>query len=560
MESPAVIAEPASKRDSVGPQSVAAVLRGFQSANRGCRTPRGVGDRSANPQIAVRFAPPPAGSGLSLGSGPRIPGRRAQSGHEAADGSLPSHFCASARWRLLFPGDGSSLGESAANWAAARGTANPSQGWDSHARYSAGSCSVRAGRCPRCDPVSTEPSSRAESAAPARSSRPKVEVVAAPGASSVPSVRRSQSQRDEGRRRAAGTLPQTLVCKAQPRRALGARSRSASSRPGGRRRPRLTAGLLLPLLLLASKARARAPRGSCPSPTAPGRRARGLGGPGVPRGRCPAPGDILRPGSVQVVALGAEAPRAPGGLWSATGFSTGLFPAAAAASGHTHPRGHSKDQSCNDQGPENPRRGEVTFPGLPPARPLPPQRHAWLRRWETLLMPRGWGGVPDDRLTSSGPRQARLRDLEGQGNGRAVCIRSNSDQSGPSFGLKAPSGRLCLQRSLPSPPFILHFSPTDGSLCAHFTSASISLVEPPHSKGTASLANTWNAPLSPSQPDMRAQARPQRAPSSYAPLRHLASRPGSSAKSKCTKVTESEKEPGNGFHEPYFLFGARWDM
>lgn len=38
-----------------------------------------------NPQIAVRLAPPPASSGLRLGSGPRIRDRRAQRGHEAAD-------------------------------------------------------------------------------------------------------------------------------------------------------------------------------------------------------------------------------------------------------------------------------------------------------------------------------------------------------------------------------------------------------------------------------------------------------------------------------------------
>nr|BAC33483.1 unnamed protein product [Mus musculus] len=61
------------------------VLRGFQPGGRGCRTPRDAGNRSADTQKAVRLASPPASSRLRLGSGRRIPDRRALSGHEAAD-------------------------------------------------------------------------------------------------------------------------------------------------------------------------------------------------------------------------------------------------------------------------------------------------------------------------------------------------------------------------------------------------------------------------------------------------------------------------------------------
>lgn len=413
MESPDVIAEPTSRRDGVGQQSVAAVLRGFQPANRGCRTPRGVGDRSANPQIAVRFAPPPAGCGLRLGSGPRIPDRRAQSGREAADGSLPSHFAASARWLLLFPGAGSSLGESAANRAAARGTGDPSQGWDSHARYSVGSCSPRAGALPALRPGVHG----AEQ--PRRVRGPCAELPAEGGGGG-------------GSRGFFGSFcpEEPVLARRGPPEGRGDTATDTclpASAPARARRSEQVR------LLAAGWAATPAPHSRAPPSAPPPRRqSLGTGSPGfLPRSRRArargwGPGTAWRaarevpgswrhpsPGSVRVVALGAEAPRAPGGLWSATGFSAGLLPAAAAASGHTHPRSHSKNQS--DRGPEYPRRGEATFPGLPRTRPLPPQRHAWLRRRETLLMPRGWGGVPDDRLRSSGPRQARLRDLEGQG-------------------------------------------------------------------------------------------------------------------------------------------------
>lgn len=80
------------------------------------------------------------------------------------------------------------------------------------------------------------------------------------------------------------------------------------------------------------------------------------------------------------MALSVEASCAPRGLSSSTGFSTGLFPASAAASGHWHSHDLSKNRSCYYGGPEYPPHKEVTFLGLLSARPLPPQRHAWLRR------------------------------------------------------------------------------------------------------------------------------------------------------------------------------------
>lgn len=124
----------------------------------------------------------------------------------------------------------------------------------------------------------------------------------------------------------------------------------------------------------------RHPGVPCLSPLGSERRAPGSGRPGAPRGRRLAPGDILRPRSDRVAALGDEAPCAPGGLLSATGFSSGLFPAAAAASGHVCPHGYTRKTVLATTGdPSTLRRGGVTFPGLTPARPLPPQRHAWPR-------------------------------------------------------------------------------------------------------------------------------------------------------------------------------------
>ncbi|XP_021077466.1 uncharacterized protein LOC110338455 [Mus pahari] len=148
------------------------------------------------------------------------------------------------------------------------------------------------------------------------------------------------------------------------------------------------------------------------------------------------PGDILHPRSDQVVALGAEAPCAPGGLSSSTGFSTGLFPASAAASGHAHPRDQTKKRSCYYGGPEYPPRKEVTFPGLPSARPLPPQRHAWPRRRGNSTDAQRMG-VPDDRVMSSRLKQARLRDLEGQGQQSSLCQLQQRPIC-PLFWIKSP--------------------------------------------------------------------------------------------------------------------------
>lgn len=83
-------------------------------------------------------------------------------------GSLRSHFCSSARWFLLFPGDGSSQERALQTGRQLAAPATPPRGGDSHARSSVRSCSVGAGALPALRPRVHEPSSRAESAAPTR--------------------------------------------------------------------------------------------------------------------------------------------------------------------------------------------------------------------------------------------------------------------------------------------------------------------------------------------------------------------------------------------------------
>lgn len=194
MGSPAVIAESAFRRNGVSPQPAAAVLRGFQPVGRGYRTPWGRGGPFSTPPN--RGAPGPAASKLLAEPLLRPPDLRPPRpegtlGCRPHAGSLRSHFCASARWLLLLPGGGSSQGRALQTGRQLAAPATPPRGGDSHARYSVRSSSIRAGRCPHGDPAST---SRAAAPCPspfARGSRPRVEA-AAPGASSVPSVRRSQ--------------------------------------------------------------------------------------------------------------------------------------------------------------------------------------------------------------------------------------------------------------------------------------------------------------------------------------------------------------------------------
>lgn len=318
-------------------------------------------------------------------------------------GQVPS---TPSRWRIL-------PGESAANWEAARGTGNPSQGWGQPRALFYQELFGKSRALPARRPRVHEPSSRAVSAAlctglPAEGGGGGSRGFLGSFCPEEPALARRGPPEGRG-----DTATDTCLQGSAPARARrSAPSRSASSRPGGRRRPRLTAGLLLLLLLFATEAGVPAPRGPCLSPLGPESRARGLGRPDASRGRRLAPGDILRPRSDWVIALCAEAPCAPRGLRSATGFSSGLFLAAAAASGHAHPHGHSPNHFCNYREPEYPRRGDVTFPGLPPIRLLPPQRHAWPRCWEnsTDVQRKGWNAG-----WQSDEQRPRLRELEGQG-------------------------------------------------------------------------------------------------------------------------------------------------
>lgn len=198
MGSPAVIAESAFGRDGVSPQPAAAVLRGFQPGDRGYRTPSGAGDRSADPPN--RGAPGPAASKL-----PAAPGLRPVDPRSPRPGSggdtrlrtprrLPPEpllrlgqvASTPSPWRIL-------PGESAANWEAARGTGNPSQGWG---QPRALFCQELFGKSRGAARAATP---RPRAVQPCRVRRPlhrggsgpRVEA-AAPGASSVPSARRSQ--------------------------------------------------------------------------------------------------------------------------------------------------------------------------------------------------------------------------------------------------------------------------------------------------------------------------------------------------------------------------------
>lgn len=142
----------------------------------------------------MRLALPPASYRLRLGSGPRIPDRRAQRGHEAADPTpAPSRATSVPRpgGFYSFPGDGSSQERALQTGRQLAAPATPPRGGDSHARYSVRSCSLRAGALPALRPRVHEPSSRAESKAPAQGTGSRV-VAADPRASSVPSIRRSQ--------------------------------------------------------------------------------------------------------------------------------------------------------------------------------------------------------------------------------------------------------------------------------------------------------------------------------------------------------------------------------
>lgn len=203
----------------------------------------------------------------------------------------------SSRWRILPE-------ESAANWEAARGTGNPSQGWGQPRALFCQELFGRSRALPARRPRVHKPSSRAVSAAlctglPAEGGGGGSRGFLGSFCLEEPALARRGPPEGRG-----DTATDTCLQGSAPARARrSAPSRSASSRPGGRRRPRLTAGLLLLLLLFASEAGAPALRGPCPSPLRPESRARELGLPGTPRGRRLAPGDILRPRSDRVVAL-----------------------------------------------------------------------------------------------------------------------------------------------------------------------------------------------------------------------------------------------------------------
>lgn len=186
----------------------------------------------------------------------------------------------SSRWRIL-------PGESAANWAAARGTGNPSQGWGQPRTLF---CQDRLGKSPGAARAAT-PRRRAWQPSPVRGPCAGLPAeggvcgsrAARRGPPSLPTAQKSQPRRSEGRWRAVGTPPQTLVCKAQPRRARGARNGSASSRPAGRRRPLLASRAPPPTPPPGGRSPGTGTAGSPPQ-SPPGGRP-GLGDPAGRRGR-----------------------------------------------------------------------------------------------------------------------------------------------------------------------------------------------------------------------------------------------------------------------------------
>lgn len=126
--------------------------------DRGGRTPRGAGDRSADTQMAVRLAPPPASSRLRLGSGPRIPDRRALRGHEAVDLTPAPSGATSAPQPggfYSFPVTDSPRRERCKLGGSPRHR-QPLPGVGTATRVLlSGAAPKEPGRCPRCDPAST---------------------------------------------------------------------------------------------------------------------------------------------------------------------------------------------------------------------------------------------------------------------------------------------------------------------------------------------------------------------------------------------------------------------
>lgn len=108
--------------------------------------------------MAVRLVPPPASSGLRLGSGPRIPDRRALRGHEAADPKpAPSGATSAPRPGGFYslPVTDSPRRERCKLGGSSRHR-QPLPGVGTATRVLlSGAAPEEPGRCPRCDPAST---------------------------------------------------------------------------------------------------------------------------------------------------------------------------------------------------------------------------------------------------------------------------------------------------------------------------------------------------------------------------------------------------------------------
>lgn len=193
----------------------------------------------------------------------------------------------------------------------------------------AGSATARALLARR--PRTGAPGSRTESPAPARGcrgrpgrgSRLRLAGCAARGslAPCCPIGARPGARRAAGgggaRLRAAGRAPQTLVCKAEPRRARRARSGSASSRPGGRWPvPRPPGSSSDSSFSQAKPARAR--RGP-PAPVP-------AGGPGAARGQALGSLEHRLGAALAEHPLHRLVARSPSDLWPLPGFSSGFIP------------------------------------------------------------------------------------------------------------------------------------------------------------------------------------------------------------------------------------------
>lgn len=419
-------------------QPAAAVLSRFQPAYRRSGAPRGARGRPAGPRLAARppprtaarSAPPPPARRPRLGSGPSTPERCAPRGHEAAAPAPASSGATSAPRPGLFQSflpaaDPPQERAMETGRPLAAPATPPRGGWGNRARSS-----VRSGLgdSPGAARLAT-PRRRAWQPSPDRGPRaglprpPGQRVAAAAGGlhgQRIPGSllpHRGRAGREEGRGGgggggggarlgAAGRVPQTLVCKAQPRRARGARSGSASSQPGGRRPSPSQPG--------SSSRSSFSPAEPCTGPAGSPPQAPRAGqapSPPLPGGKCWAPRrhrsrtarvGARWPGRALARRLGPPPP----------GFSSGLFPAAATASArartHTHSHIHAATRKALLAAPGDLRnpRGEVTLPGPDPARPLPPPSGARGRLAGSSAAAREWAGVPGDGMGRGGTGQA----------------------------------------------------------------------------------------------------------------------------------------------------------